>query len=190
MFDAIFDITVGLLDRLGGVTEADETPFRAIDMRVVDLRLVPHHVPMQGQRIEARRGRRPDGQETRAVTRGEPRTRGRGDPRDRHVEQWIRVGAQVQARVDQLPAVILEIDRLVAFEKPQPARLRGRSTIRRAGYARGRVSVRSDFPRTLLSLQLACASTPGHRLPSRPRAPSCESQDECRGYRQDQPSQE
>ena len=52
------------------------------------------------------------------MTRGEPRTRRRGDAGDRDVEQRIRIGAQVQARVDELPAIVLEIDGLVALQQP------------------------------------------------------------------------
>ena len=72
---------------------------------------------MQRQRIETGRRGRPDGEQTDAVARGEARTCGRGDSRDRHVEQRIGIGAQMQARVDEIPAFILESDRLVALEQ-------------------------------------------------------------------------
>ena len=87
---------------------------RAVDRLAVRLRLARQHVPVQRQRVEAGGRGGADREQADAVLAGELRAGRRGDGGDRHVEQRVGVGAQMQPRVAQVPAIVLERDRLVA----------------------------------------------------------------------------
>ncbi len=116
LLDAVLDVAVGLLARLGDVHEPDEAPLRAVDRGAEGLRALLHHVPVVGQRVEARRGQRgADRQQAHAVAAGQPRAGRRGDGGDRDVQVRLGVRAQVQPRVDEL---------VRSASRPSPARRR------------------------------------------------------------------
>ena len=97
--------------------QTDQPPLAAVRGLAVRLRFCRQHVPVQRQRVEAGGGGGPDREHAGTMPAGELRAGRRGDRRDRHVEQRIGVGAQMQPRVTQIPAIVLERDRLVAGEE-------------------------------------------------------------------------
>jgi hypothetical protein len=118
LLDAVLDVAVGLLARLGDVHEPDEAPLRAIDRGAEGLRALLHHVPVVGQRVEARLGQRgADREQADAVAPGQARAGGRGDGGHRHVHGRLGVRAQVQPRVDELVGGRLDRHRLVAGQQ-------------------------------------------------------------------------
>ena len=76
------------------------------------------HVPVERERVEARRRGGADRDHARSVPPREPRPRGRGHRGGGHIEQRRRVGPQVQPRVPERPALVLEADRLVGAQQP------------------------------------------------------------------------
>ena len=115
---AVFHVAVGLVHGLGAVHHAHQAPLVAVDLGLVVGGLRFHHVPVQGQGVEAGGGGGADGQQAATVAAGQLGAGGRGHRRDGHVEQRVAVGPQVQACVAQVPAVVLEGDRLFGGEQP------------------------------------------------------------------------
>jgi len=60
VFDSVLDIGDRLRFGLRAVHRSDEAPFRTVDGFAVDPRFFREHVPVQRQRIKARRGGSPD----------------------------------------------------------------------------------------------------------------------------------
>ena len=109
--------SIGLLDRLGAMHEADEPPLRAVDRGLVVRRLRFHDVPMESERVEASCGGRANRQQTDPVQAGKFRSGRRGDGGNGNIEEGIRVGSQMKPRVPQFPSVILEGDRFLRGEQ-------------------------------------------------------------------------
>ena len=117
VLDAVLDVAIRLLLGFCDMAQTDEPPLAAVRGLAVSLRFCRQHVPVQRQRVEAGGGGGPDREHAGTMPASELRAGRRGDRRDRHVEQRIGVGAQMQPRVAQIPAIVLERDRLVAGEK-------------------------------------------------------------------------
>jgi len=68
------DVAVGLLAGLGDVHQPDEAPLGPVDRGAEGLRALLHHIPVVGQRVEARLGQRgTDREQPDAVASGQAR---------------------------------------------------------------------------------------------------------------------
>ena len=113
LLDAELDIPVGLLPGLGDVHHAHQPPLIPVDGGPVFGGPLLHDVPVQGQRIEPGCLGGADRQQPDAVFAGDLGTGRRRHRGDAHVEQRVRVRAEMQAGVAQRPPLVLEVDRVV-----------------------------------------------------------------------------